>query len=120
MNCGGGQVLFIEKGNHGKVKLDGLAIATMGQSPEGQTMMESYGNWNFAYYYIDEKANPEQRKALEAIAGKVLTPMCQRKLRLAMCQSGKSKAKSTKSPSGNMARFTAIWWKAAWAVRRKL
>jgi hypothetical protein len=74
MNCSGGQVLFIEKGNYGKVKLDGLAIATMGQSPEGQTMMESYGNWNFAYYYIDEKANPEQRKALEAIAGKVLTP----------------------------------------------
>ena len=74
MTCGGGQVLFIEKGNYGKVKLDGLAVATMGQSPEGQTMMESYGNWNFAYYYIDEKANSEQRKALEAIAGAVLTP----------------------------------------------
>ena len=74
MTCGGGQVLFIEKGNYGKVKLDGLAIATMGQSPEGQTMMESYGNWNFAYYYIDEKANPEQRKPLEAIVGAVLTP----------------------------------------------
>jgi hypothetical protein len=67
-------VLFIEKGNYGKVKLDGLAVATMGQSPEGQTMMESYGNWNFAYYYIDEKANPDQRKALEAIAGAMLTP----------------------------------------------
>jgi hypothetical protein len=74
MTCGGGQVLFIEKGNYGKVELDGLAVATMGQSPEGQTMMESYGNWDFAYYYIDEKANPEQRKALEAIAGAVLTP----------------------------------------------
>jgi hypothetical protein len=74
MTCGGGQVLFIDKGNYGKTKLDGLAVATMGQSPEGQTMMESYGNWNFAYYYIDEKANPEQRKALEAIAGAVLTP----------------------------------------------
>jgi hypothetical protein len=74
MTCGGGQVLFIEKGNYGKTKLDGLAVATMGQSPEGKTMMESYGNWNFAYYYIDEKADPEQRKALEAIAGKILTP----------------------------------------------
>ena len=74
MTCGGGQVLFIQKGNYGKVKLDGLAIASMGQSPEGQTMMESYGNWNFAYNYIDEKATPEQRKALEAIAGAVLTP----------------------------------------------
>jgi hypothetical protein len=51
----------------------------MGQSPEGKTMMESYGNWNFAYNYIDEKANPEQRKALEAIAGKVLTPSASKK-----------------------------------------
>lgn len=67
-------MLFIEKGNYGDAKLDGLALATMGQSPEGKTMMESYGNWNFAYYYIDEKANSDQRKALEAIAGAVLTP----------------------------------------------
>ena len=74
MTCGGGQVLFIEKGSYGKTNIDGLAVATMGQSPEGQTMMESYGNWNFAYNYIDEKATPEQRKALEAIAGAILTP----------------------------------------------
>ena len=79
MTCGGGQVLFIEKGNYGNVKLDGLAVATMGQSPAGQTMMESFGNWNFAYSYIDEKANPEQRKALEAIAGKTLTPGASKK-----------------------------------------
>jgi hypothetical protein len=72
MTCGGGQVLFIEKGNYGKVKLDGLAIANMGQSPEGQTMMNSFGNWNFSYNYIDEKATSEQREALEAIAGKIL------------------------------------------------
>src|SRR5437667_4048196 len=79
MTCGGGQVLFIEKGSCGKVKLDGWAVATIGQSPEGQTMMESYGNWNFAYYYIDEKANPEQRKALETIAGAMLTPGASKK-----------------------------------------
>jgi hypothetical protein len=74
MTCGGSQVLFIEKGNYGNVKLDGLAIANMGQSPAGQSMMESYGNWNFSYYYIDEKATPEQRKALEALAKQVLVP----------------------------------------------
>ncbi|PYJ21904.1 MAG: hypothetical protein DME20_04555 [Verrucomicrobia bacterium] len=79
MTCGGGQVLFIDKGNYGNTKLDGLALATMGQSPEGQTMMESFGKWNFAYYYIDKKANPEQRKALEAIAAKVLTPGASKK-----------------------------------------
>jgi hypothetical protein len=72
MTCGGGQVLFIEKGNYGKVQLDGLAIANMGQSPKGQTMIESMGNWNFSYIYIDDKASPEQRDALNAIGAKVL------------------------------------------------
>ena len=49
MTCGGGQVLFIEKGTYGKTKLDGLAIANMSESPEGQGMMESFGKWNFSY-----------------------------------------------------------------------
>jgi hypothetical protein len=69
--CSGNQVLFIQKGNYGKVKLDGLAIANYGQSPENHTMMESFGNWNFSTNYIDEKASPEQRKGLEAIADAV-------------------------------------------------
>jgi len=70
--CGGNQVLFIQKGNYGNVKLDGLAIANYAQSPENQTMMDSFGKWNFSTNYIDEKANPEQRKALESIALTVL------------------------------------------------
>jgi len=31
-------------------------------------MMGSFGNWNFANIYVDEKATPQQRQALEAIA----------------------------------------------------
>jgi len=73
MNCGGAQVLFISKGHYGKVKLDGLAISHFGQSPDNQTMMDSFGKWNFSYLYIDEKATPEQRVALEAI-GKTVLP----------------------------------------------
>ena len=68
MTCGGGQFVFITKGTYGGTKLDGLAVGAMSQSPEGKGMMESFGDWNFNYYYIDEKATPEQRKALEAIA----------------------------------------------------
>jgi hypothetical protein len=117
MTCGGGQVLFIEKGNYGDVKLDGLALATMGQSPEGKTMMESYGNWNFAYYYIDEKANPEQRKALEAIAGAVLTPGVSKKTQTRY-------APITRKIEGKEHQITigqyGTWSKAAWVVRRKL
>ncbi len=78
MTCDGGQVLFIQKGNYGKVKLDGLAIARMGQSPAGQSMMNSFGNWNFSYTYIDERATPEQRKAMEAIA-KIMDPGASKK-----------------------------------------
>src|SRR5574341_271048 len=73
MSCGGGQVVFIEKGNYGNVSLDNLAIANFVRSPEGQSMMESFGQWDFSYIYIDEKANPDQRKALEEI-GKTLYP----------------------------------------------
>jgi len=73
MNCGGVQVLFISKGHYGKVKLDGLAISHFGQSPDNQTMMDSFGKWNFSYLYIDEKATPEQRVALEVI-GKTVLP----------------------------------------------
>src|SRR6476646_6178899 len=40
--CGGNQVLFIQKGNYGNVKLDGLAVANYAQSPENQTMMDSF------------------------------------------------------------------------------
>jgi hypothetical protein len=79
MTCSGGQVLFIEKGNYGNVKLDGLAVANMGQSPAGRSMMESFGDWNFSYNYVDEKATPEQRNALEAISAHVLVPGASKK-----------------------------------------
>jgi len=74
MNCAGGQVVFIDKGTYGGVSLDGLAIGMVGQSPDGEAMMESMGRWPFVYIFLDEKANPEQRKALEAIAAQTIPP----------------------------------------------
>jgi hypothetical protein len=72
MMCGGSQFIFIQEGTYGNVKLDGLAVGTMSQSPKGEGMMESFGHWNFNYYYIDDKGTPEQREALKAIANTVL------------------------------------------------
>jgi hypothetical protein len=74
MNCSGGFVLFIDKGSYGNVKLDGLGVAFMGASKDGTTMMESIGDWNFVTMYIDEKANAEQRKALEEIMRQTSPP----------------------------------------------
>jgi len=33
MTCGGGETVFIERGNYGDISLDGLAFAFIGQSP---------------------------------------------------------------------------------------
>jgi hypothetical protein len=74
MNCSGGFAIFIDKGSYGTVPLDGLGAAFMGASPNGKTMMESIGDWDFVTMYIDEKANPEQRKALEAIMRETSPP----------------------------------------------
>src|SRR5712664_1722351 len=68
MTCGGGQFLFIEKGTYGSVPLDGLAVGNMVESPEGKSMMESFGSFKFSYVYVDEKATPQQREGLMAIA----------------------------------------------------
>src|ERR1043166_9872526 len=68
MTCDGAQIIFITKGHYGKTSLDGLSVGQFVQSPEHKSMFESFGNWNFDYVYIDEKANDEQREALKQIA----------------------------------------------------
>src|SRR5207253_2434596 len=68
MTCDGAQIIFISKGHYGKVPLEGLAVAQFVQSPEHQSMFESFGKWNFDYVYIDEKANEQQRDALKELA----------------------------------------------------
>jgi len=69
MTCDGTQVIFITKGSYGKTPLDGLGVGQFVQSPEHQSMFESFGKWNFDYVYIDEKASEEQRQALKEMAG---------------------------------------------------
>ena len=74
MTCSGMQVIFIKKGNYGRTKLDGLAVAQFVQSPEGKSMFESFGKWKFDNVYIDESATEEQRAALKVLAGHFFPP----------------------------------------------
>jgi hypothetical protein len=74
MTCDGGQIVFIIKGHYGKVPLAGLAVAQFVQSPEHQTMFESFGKWNFDYVYIDDQASEQQREALKELAMHLFPP----------------------------------------------
>jgi hypothetical protein len=74
MTCDGVQTICISKGHYGKTRLDGLALTQFVQSPEGKSMFESFGNWNFDYVYIDEKANEDQRRALKELAAHLFPP----------------------------------------------
>jgi hypothetical protein len=53
----------IAKGNHGKVKLDNLNFAVVGQAPG----IMGQGNWSVGLV-IDERAKPEQEQAITGIA----------------------------------------------------
>jgi len=76
-------------------------------------MMESYGNWNFAYYYIDENANPGQRKALEAIAGAMLTPGVSKKTQTRYAPiTRRIEGKEHQITIGHTAAFMGTWSKA--------
>ena len=74
MTCDGVQAVFIDKGRYGKTSLDGLAVAQFVQSPEGKSMAESFGSWNFDNVYIDERATEEQREALKEVASHLFPP----------------------------------------------
>ncbi len=54
----------ITKGNYGNVSLDGLNVVMAGHSPKNFWK----GNWSAAVYF-DQRANEEQRKALETVFG---------------------------------------------------
>jgi hypothetical protein len=74
MTCDGAQIIFIKQGRYGKTRLDGLSLAQFVQSPEHQSMFESFGKWNFDYVYIDEKADEAQREALKEMAQHFFPP----------------------------------------------
>jgi hypothetical protein len=67
-NCDNTSVYQIEKGNYEEAQLDGLYVVVVGSSPAGERYVDAVGKLTFVRYYVDERANPRQRQALEEIA----------------------------------------------------
>jgi hypothetical protein len=62
-SCTFAMTMQIERGSYGNVPLDGIAFIVLGYTPEEMAK----GNWSVGLV-IDERANPEQRDAVTAIA----------------------------------------------------
>lgn len=67
-NCDNTGVFRIDKGRYEDLRLEGLHVVVVGSSPAGERFVDTVGNLTFARYYVDQRANPKQRQALEEIA----------------------------------------------------
>lgn len=62
--CNSSQVLQIDKGRYEDMTLDGFYVVVAGSIPE-----EAGDHaWSFSRFYVDERANEQQRQGLEEIA----------------------------------------------------
>jgi hypothetical protein len=70
-HCDDAAILNIERGHYGDVKLDGLQVAVVSQSPHGQRLVDTIGNLTFARIYIAEQADARTTAALADIVRQV-------------------------------------------------
>lgn len=63
----------VNEGNYGPTSLKGLSVAVAVDTSTGLTMAQ--GNWASIAYYVDSKASPEQREALEKIFVGMFSPL---------------------------------------------
>jgi hypothetical protein len=64
--CDAGLVFHVERGSYGPTSLDGLSFAVLLRTPGPM----GQGDWTVGLI-LDERASPEQREALTAIASGV-------------------------------------------------
>ena len=70
-HCEDTSVLSIQKGHYGDVKLDGLRVCVVSQSPEGQRMADAKGSFKFAHIYVPQTATDAEAKALAEVVRRV-------------------------------------------------
>lgn len=71
-HCDDAAMLSIQRGHFGAVKLDGLRVAVVTQSPEGERVIDSIGHLNFAHIYLPKSSSEEQARALAEVARRSL------------------------------------------------
>ena len=67
-HCDDAAILNLEKGHFGDVKLDGLRVVVVSQSPHGERLVDSVGRLTFAHIYVSDESTDAQMKALAEIA----------------------------------------------------
>ena len=70
-HCDDAAILHIDKGHFGEVVLDGLRVAVVSESPEGERLVDTVGRLKFARIYVPEEASAAQTEALAEIARRV-------------------------------------------------
>lgn len=70
-HCDDAAILHIGKGRHGDVKLDGLKVAVVSASPEGQRLVDAVGSLTFARIMVPRDVTDAQRDALADVARRV-------------------------------------------------
>jgi hypothetical protein len=65
-HCDAAMVFHFDKGNVGKVKLDGLNMVGVLRSPKDKIVKQAFadGAVDLLAFYVDDKATPEQREAI--------------------------------------------------------
>lgn len=71
-HCDDTAIMHIDKGHFADVKLDGLSMVVVSQSPQGERLVDTAGKLNFARIFVPENTTDEQMKALGEVAGRVM------------------------------------------------
>lgn len=71
-HCDAAMVFQFERGKLGETDLGGLKVVGIISTPPGETIMGSAGHWNLLTFYLDDRATPAQRTALEKVMHKLV------------------------------------------------
>lgn len=70
-HCNDTAIIHIERGHYGRVSLDGQRVVVVAKSPDGERMVDTVGELDFAHFYVPDTASEAQADALAALARQI-------------------------------------------------